>query len=277
MSIDTAAEWIAESHALLVSAGAGMGVDSGLPDFRGNEGFWRAYPPMRKLGLSFAEMVNPRWFRSDPTLAWGFYGHRAALYRRTEPHDGYAVLRRLSASKPRGSFVFTSNVDGAFQKASFDDHQIFECHGALSHLQCTRACGQPLFSALGREPHVDEETFRALEPLPACPSCGGLARPNVLMFGDFDWDGSRSDRQQQRFAAFVEEVRSSRAKLTVIECGAGSGIPTVRNTSEGLCRSSEARLVRINVREPEVPSGQVGLALGALDALRAIDVALGRT
>ena len=52
-----------------------MGVDSGLPDFRGDRGFWKAYPPYAKLGLHFAEMANPRWFDSDPELAWGFYGH----------------------------------------------------------------------------------------------------------------------------------------------------------------------------------------------------------
>ncbi len=62
-----------------------MGVDSGLPDFRGAEGFWRAYPVMAKLGLSFEEMANPAWFQTDPHLAWAFYGHRLNLYRRTQP------------------------------------------------------------------------------------------------------------------------------------------------------------------------------------------------
>jgi len=66
-----------------LGAGAGMGVDSGLPDFRGDEGFWKAYPPMAKLGIRFSSMANPRWFESDPELAWGFYGHRLNLYRAT--------------------------------------------------------------------------------------------------------------------------------------------------------------------------------------------------
>jgi len=54
-----AARAIRDADALLITAGAGMGVDSGLPDFRGSEGFWRAYPPMAKLGISFVEMANP--------------------------------------------------------------------------------------------------------------------------------------------------------------------------------------------------------------------------
>ena len=53
---------IAAADALLVAAGAGMGVDSGLPDFRGPEGFWPAYPAYRKLGKSFQDLANPVWF-----------------------------------------------------------------------------------------------------------------------------------------------------------------------------------------------------------------------
>ena len=74
-AIQRAAELIAEADALLITAGAGMGVDSGLPDFRGNEGFWNAYPPYRNLGRSYVEMANPQGFSSDPAFACGFYGH----------------------------------------------------------------------------------------------------------------------------------------------------------------------------------------------------------
>ena len=60
--------------ALFITAGAGMGVDSGLPDFRGVEGFWNAYPKAKELGLRFEDMANPEWFESDPQLAWHFMG-----------------------------------------------------------------------------------------------------------------------------------------------------------------------------------------------------------
>jgi len=65
---------IQEADAILITAGAGIGVDSGLPDFRGDEGFWKAYPPLKKLGLNFSQMANPKWFDTNPFLAWGFYG-----------------------------------------------------------------------------------------------------------------------------------------------------------------------------------------------------------
>src|SRR5215510_13817535 len=106
--LDLAAEAIASADALLIGAGAGMGVDSGLPDFRGDRGFWRAYPPFERLGLRFADLANPRWFTRDPELAWGFYGHRLALYRATRPHDGFAALLRLGQCTAGGVSVFTS-------------------------------------------------------------------------------------------------------------------------------------------------------------------------
>ena len=90
--VNLAAEAIHAADALLVTAGAGMGVDSGLPDFRGAKGFWRTYPAIAKLGLSFEEMANPVWFSENPHLAWAFYGHRLNLYRRTTPHPGFSQL-----------------------------------------------------------------------------------------------------------------------------------------------------------------------------------------
>ena len=66
-----AAEAIRSADALLIGAGAGMGVDSGLPDFRGPEGFWRAYPVFQ--GRRFEEISNPVWFQADPAQAWGFF------------------------------------------------------------------------------------------------------------------------------------------------------------------------------------------------------------
>src|SRR5688572_20278296 len=87
-----AARAIRGAEYLVIAAGAGMGVDSGLPDFRGPQGFWRAYPAFEKLGLRFEEIANARWFDEDPHLAWGFYGHRLNLYRRTRPHEGFEIL-----------------------------------------------------------------------------------------------------------------------------------------------------------------------------------------
>lgn len=103
-AIDHAADLIEDADALIVAAGAGMGIDSGLPDFRGPEGFWREYPALGRRRLRFYEVANPKAFETHPAIAWGFYGHRLALYRRTVPHEGFDILR------PRGCQLWQSSA-----------------------------------------------------------------------------------------------------------------------------------------------------------------------
>jgi NAD-dependent SIR2 family protein deacetylase len=272
-AVQQAAEAIRGAQALLIGAGAGMGVDSGLPDFRGNQGFWKAYPPYQKLGLDFVSMANPRWFRDDPSLAWGFYGHRLNLYRKTEPHAGYRILYAWSKLINRGAFVFTSNVDGHFPQIGLEDlDRIMEVHGSIEWLQCTRKCGIGLF--LADKVLVDETTMRAQEPLPVCPRCGALARPNILMFNDWEWDSKRTAEQEVQMHLWFQSVGST--PMVVVECGAGTTIPTVRRFCEEVADHPQRKLIRINLREPEVPQGHIGLATGALAGLRAIDECLAR-
>ena len=272
--IRQAAETIQSADALLITAGAGMGVDSGLPDFRGAEGFWKAYPVLARLGLSFAEMANPMWFEKDPYLAWAFYGHRLDLYRRTRPHDGFTKLLGWAANKPEGYFVFTSNVDGQFQQAGFNPERIVECHGSIHHFQCTHECGGVIWEAGNEQVMVDETVFRAANPLPRCHQCGGMARPNILMFSDASWIADRSHTQQGRFLQWLQALEKKSARLTVIELGAGTAIPTVRYTSESVAKRLRGSLIRINPREPQVPDGCVSFAIGALEGIRQIEEAL---
>lgn len=269
--LERAAEALRHAEALLVCSGAGMGVDSGLPDFRGDEGFWNAYPPYRNLGVAFTDMANPRWFAKDPHFAWGFYGHRRNLYRATVPHEGFATLLRWGSSLPGGYAVFTSNVDGQFQKAGFDPERVVECHGAIDFNQCLRLCESGIFPAGEGTIEVDQVTMRAQDPLPACPACGGLARPNILMFGDYGWLGGREADQMLRMQDWLLGVDGKR--VVVVECGAGTAIPSVRSFARNIADAA-GTLIRINPREPQVPVAHIGLAAGALEAIRALDEAI---
>lgn len=267
-TVQDAAQAIHGADALLITAGAGIGVDSGLPDFRGNEGFWKAYPIVARLGLTFAAMANPEWFEKEPSLAWAFYGHRLNLYRRTNPHDGFAKLLDWAAGKPAGYFVFTSNVDGQFQKAGFDADRIVECHGSIHHLQCAGGCSNSIWGADDENVTVDDTVFRALPPLPRCRHCGGLARPNILMFDDISWLAHRSNAQQTRFMRWRQALQQKSARLAVIELGAGTAVPTVRYTSESVAQKLSGTLIRINPREPVGPVGCVSIPAGALEGIR---------
>lgn len=241
-----------QADALIFSAGAGMGVDSGLPDFRGNQGMWQAYPELGKHKLDFTSIANPKAFKRDAYLAWGFYGHRLDLYRKTEPHQGFKQLKQIADQLQLPYFVFTSNVDGQFQKAGFDEQFIYECHGSIHHVQCTTPCSKSIWQATALDPIIEHTLCQWQGPLPTCPNCGGLSRPNILMFDDYHWISKRQEQQQQRLETWLNHHKN----VLVIEMGAGTTIPTVRYFSEQF----SPYLIRINPREFKLPH-QGGLAL----------------
>lgn len=265
-ALHDAAETIRTADALLIGAGAGMGVDSGLPDFRGDAGFWKAYPPFR--GKQFHKISTPHWFETDPPMAWGFFGHRLNLYRNAAPHAGYAILRRWMETRPQPGFVFTSNVDGHFERAGFAPERIVECHGSIHHLQCTQPCRGEIWPTDNITIDVDPETIRARSELPRCPHCSALARPNILMFNDWGWRSTRSQEQFDRYLLWAERMDGQH--VVAIELGAGLAIPTVRIECEG----RGTRLIRINPREAETHPPGISLPLGALEALQRIDALL---
>lgn len=253
-----------ESHpALLIGAGAGMGVDSGLPDFRGLRGFWQAYPVFAKQRRSLQSLATPRWFEDDPETAWGFYGHRIQLYQETEPHEGFQILKALAESRPGGFFVYTSNVDSHFQRAGFPEERIVECHGSLAYLQQRGVWSGPVWPRPPLDFELDLEQCLAKGALPTS-AWGELLRPNVLLFNDEDWNSSRMEQQILRYRAWHREHALS--DIVALELGAGLAVPTVRFQ----CFADAQALIRINPNDHDVAEGHLAVPCGALEALRGI-------
>ena len=265
-----AADLIRQASTLVITAGAGMGVDSGLPDFRGNQGFWNAYPMYERLGLSFIQAANPEHFEGDPQFGWGFYGHRTNLYRDTVPHAGFTLLRHWIKTFNLEFFVVTSNVDGQFQKAGFTEERVLEVHGSIHHLQCTVPCTRHIWP---NHEHfeIDETTMRAAN-VPRCPRCQRVARPNILMFGDYSWLHQRTAVQEENFDRFMGANRNG--PMVVIEMGAGTAIPTIRHLSERLGQRPQACVIRINPREPQIGPPHFSFAGGTVEILQSIQEAL---
>jgi len=262
-----AADIIKSAGVLVITAGAGMGVDSGLPDFRGNQGFWNAYPMYERLGLSFVQAANPQHFDDDPQFGWGFYGHRTNLYRSTVPHHGFTLLQKWIKTFDLDYFIVTSNVDGQFQKAGFREEHIYEVHGSIHHLQCTVPCQRHIWPN-DAEYIIDESTMRATK-IPQCPKCRRVARPNILMFGDYAWVSKRSAIQDETFDEFLCDHQSE--KIVVIEMGAGTAIPTIRHLSEHLGQQPKTTVLRINPREPQIRAPHFSFSGGTVDILRQLD------
>jgi NAD-dependent SIR2 family protein deacetylase len=240
--LNQAAEWINEADSLVIAAGAGMGVDSGLPDFRGPEGFWKAYPALGQLNMGFTQIANPKAFRDMPLIAWGFYGHRLQLYRQTQPHEGFDILLDWGYKMPNLYQVFTSNVDGQFQKAGFDLMRVHECHGSIHHLQCSEPCHDHVWSAYEFEPQVDEVNCRLINAMPLCPKCHEIARPAILMFDDLEWVYERTHKQHDYQERWLKTIHNP----VVIEIGAGTRVPSVRHFTERIQHQFHAPLIRIN-------------------------------
>ncbi|MCG9084270.1 hypothetical protein [Laribacter hongkongensis] len=101
-----------QADGLLVTAGAGMGVDSGLPACRTSGATRASDGTIRHWGsLRFEEVANARMFERDPALAWGFYGYRLKLYRTTLPHAGFAeeAVNECQAKLIRGFLMTTKD------------------------------------------------------------------------------------------------------------------------------------------------------------------------
>jgi len=263
-----AANAVKNADAIVITTGAGMGVDSGLPDFRGDKGFWNAYPLYERLGINFVTAANPANFEGDPAFGWGFYGHRTNLYRETVPHEGYHIIMNWINELGLKWFAVTSNVDGQFQKAGYNGDSVLEVHGSIHHLQCTSPCNHSIWDN-DETFDIDFETMRSRQ-VPACRVCGKPSRPNILMFGDYAWIADRTARQEDRFQGFLGRLHGKH--IVVIEMGAGTHVPTIRYMSERLGTSMGAKVIRINPREPQIKGrDNISICAGALEALEAID------
>jgi NAD-dependent SIR2 family protein deacetylase/thioredoxin-like negative regulator of GroEL len=268
--VERAAATIRGAGALLIAAGAGMNVDYGWVDYRDRESLWASYPAYRERDLSFTDLAHPSRFADDPGLAWGFYGHRLEASRRRAPHAGFEILSRWKSLCPGGGFVVTSCVDGEFQRAGFDSLKIAECCGTLEWLQCTKSCGAPTFSAEATRVAVDPATLRASAPWPSCPECGAVARPNILLFGDWDWDMARITEQDERLQQWLAS-RAVSGNLVVVECGETPRLPALRAYVRRLVSGLDAPIVRISSKDATVEPGGVGVPLPATEGLERIN------
>ena len=246
------AKSILRNDAVFITAGAGIGIDSGLPDFRGNEGLWKAYPYFKEAKMSFADAANPYFFSKKPKEFWFFYGHRYNSYQEHTPHKGFHLLKEICEKYKGGNyFIHTSNVDGHFQRAGFDPKKVSECHGSINHYQCS-SCSTIYRVPKNTKFNLDINKFICPE-IPVCKNCSRPVRPNILMFGDSDWIPHRTDKQQNRLRQFLMENKDQ--GITVIELGAGTSVPTIRMASESVfCDVKKQRtLIRINTMN-ESPS-----------------------
>ncbi|MES1943663.1 NAD-dependent deacetylase [Salinisphaera sp. PC39] len=158
-----------EARRVLVITGAGISADSGLPTYRGVGGLYE--DAATEDAVPIEEALSGPMFQRDPGLTWKYIGQIEAACRGAAPNEGHRALARM---EPRFDSlrVITQNVDGFHRRAGSTD--VIEMHGNIQSLYCT-GCGH-------RETVTDFSHIEGLPPL--CPDCGGVIRPDVVLFGE---------------------------------------------------------------------------------------------
>ena len=154
-------EWIEAAGSVAVLTGAGISAESGVPTFRGDNGLWREHKP--------EDLATPEAFARDSNLVWEWYNWRRERVATARPNAGHQALVKLEIRK-RNFTLITQNVNGLHDAAG--SGKILKLHGDIWRLRCTQ-CGS------------NWPDRRA--PLPTLPphcACGGLARPDVVWFGE---------------------------------------------------------------------------------------------
>jgi NAD-dependent deacetylase len=159
---DMLAGLIRESQPCVALTGAGISTESGIPDFRSAGGMWAQYDPL--------EVASIEAFHRDPARVWEFYGRRLDALDDARPNAGHVALAELER---RGLLeaVVTQNVDGLHTAAG--TKELVEVHGTAARARCL-VCGKV----------VARDEVRRLLPVPDCPRCGAVLKPDVVMFGE---------------------------------------------------------------------------------------------
>jgi len=138
--IAQAKKFLQDADAVLIVTDTNMGIDKNLPDFKSIQYFWNMFPATKELFLPFCGAANSKWFHTNPSIAWAYYGHKLNLHREAVLYDGFKILLDLVKKKNNDYFIYTSSVYGAYEKAGFDKEKIVELNGNIHYLQCCENC-----------------------------------------------------------------------------------------------------------------------------------------
>jgi len=148
---------------VLVITGAGVSADSGIPTFRGKDGYWRNFDP--------AKLATSEAFARDPELVWEWYCDRRQRIRNAQPNAAHAAIAKLA--QHTGEFLLvTQNVDDLHARAGLAKEEMVQIHGDIFVTKCS--CCDFRF----------HERSEERQDIPRCPECDALMRPGVVWFGE---------------------------------------------------------------------------------------------
>jgi len=181
---------------VVVLTGAGISAESGIPTFRGREGYWvvgsRNYMPQ--------EMATLEMFERSPDEVWRWYLYRFGVCRDARPNGGHDALVRLERALGDRFTLVTQNIDGLHRRAG--SQRVFCIHGDAAWVRCAADCGLARGELPPIVPRGDGPLTAAERIALTCPRCGGWLRPHVLWFDEtYDEENYRMDSALREAAA----------------------------------------------------------------------------
>ena len=212
-------EYAAGHGRIIVLTGAGISAESGIPTFRGEEGYWqvgsRNYHPQ--------EMATFHAFREMPEEVWAWYLYRRSVCRAAKPNAAHEALVRLEQHLGGRFQLITQNVDGLHLRAGQSPERTWRIHGDIEFMRCAKECDMalhPMPAAIGdhfgRTDTLDDRLRRLL----VCPTCGGMSRPHVL------WFDETYDEPRYRFESSIDAMTGADA-LVVIGTSGATTLPSL--------------------------------------------------
>ena len=156
---DTVAQKLKDSRKIVFVTGAGISQESGIPTFRGKDGYWRKYDPMKLASIDA--------FYDDPKLVWEWYEDRRKNILDVKPNEGHFAISQMEEFKD--VVILTQNIDGLHQRSGSTN--VLELHGSIIRIKCT-VCD------------FTDNITENFESLPPKCKCGGMLRPDVVWFGE---------------------------------------------------------------------------------------------
>ena len=150
---------------VLIITGAGVSAESGIPTFRGKDGYWRNLDPTK--------LATPKAFARDPNLVWDWYCERRQRIRKAQPNPAHQAIANLALQADEFLLV-TQNVDDLHLRAGLPPEKMVQIHGDIFMTRCSRC-------EFRRYEHEQEQDG---VNLPKCPDCGALMLPGVFWFGE---------------------------------------------------------------------------------------------
>ena len=240
------AEGLMAGGGVTVLTGAGISAESGIPTFRGPEGYWTVgsdvYHPQ--------EIATRAMFARDPKMVWQFYLYRYGVCIRAKPNQGHTALVDMERLLPERFTLITQNVDGLHLRAGQTPDRTYQIHGNLSFVRCSAACTHEIaplpegLSATNREAPLTGDEWNLLH----CRRCGALLRPHVLWFDEC---------YNEEYFKFESTLKAAGDTSLLIVVGTAGATNLPNQVVAEACRRGA---VMIDINTGQNPFGQIASA-----------------